>query len=315
MDERKLFHGTPSLQAARGICANSMDFRRSGQNVGALFGKGSYFSAHALYSHNYTRSPDRYVFLAKVLVGKFTQGKESYAAPPPREKLKLYDSCVDNEASPTIFVIFDLAQSYPEYLVQYEDAEMPSPGLAPGVAAGGSGPPRGGGSFPATPVSPDAPKPIPAPRSSVRPAPRATSPDVETVGAQFAAAAIGSSAEKCAAAAELRQSLQGLAFTNPYAPAGGAGGSNPTPLPYPGQAGGSNPTPLSYPGQAGGSNPAALPYPGQAGGSNPIPLSYPGQAGEGLNPARPQPRLQARASSERKLPTGKKADSDKCLIS
>lgn len=164
VDERKLFHGTPSLQAARGICASSMDFRRSGQNVGSLFGKGSYFSAHAVYSHNYTCGPDRYMFLANVLVGKFTLGKESYTSPPVREGLKLYDSCVDNEANPSIFVIFDLAQSYPGYLIQYKDAEVRSPGQAPWAARPtgsslsrpGSRPSQGGS---AVPPMPDAPQP------------------------------------------------------------------------------------------------------------------------------------------------------------
>ncbi|KAK7462560.1 hypothetical protein BaRGS_00038389 [Batillaria attramentaria] len=130
VDERRLFHGTPTLLGARGICANNMDFRRSGENVGALYGKGSYFSAHAIYSHSYTQGPHRYMFLAKVLVGKYTAGKPSYMSPPLREGLKLYDSCVNDEANPTIFVIFDLAQSYPEYLIQYEDSGAQGQGLA-----------------------------------------------------------------------------------------------------------------------------------------------------------------------------------------
>ncbi|XP_025082037.1 poly [ADP-ribose] polymerase 12-like [Pomacea canaliculata] len=47
VDERQLFHGTPTLQASRGICTNSFDFRRSGENVGAVLGKGAYFSTTA----------------------------------------------------------------------------------------------------------------------------------------------------------------------------------------------------------------------------------------------------------------------------
>ncbi|XP_025082031.1 poly [ADP-ribose] polymerase 11-like [Pomacea canaliculata] len=128
VDERQLFHGTPTLQAARGICANSFDFRRSGENVGAVLGKGAYFSTTAKYSHKFTSvhipakgDPTRFMFLGRILVGQYTLGRSSYTKPPERVRLKLYDSCVDNLSNPTIFVIFDLTQSYPEYLIQYTD--------------------------------------------------------------------------------------------------------------------------------------------------------------------------------------------------
>ncbi|XP_076452148.1 uncharacterized protein LOC143287760 [Babylonia areolata] len=129
--EEELFHGTPSLLAARGICTNNIDFRRAGENAGAVYGQGSYFSTTASYSHNYTQrpdednpNPDRFMFRAKVLVGEYIRGHQSYKRPPVREGLKNYDSCVDNVDNPTIFVIFDLAQSYPEYLIQYRTTEL-----------------------------------------------------------------------------------------------------------------------------------------------------------------------------------------------
>ncbi|PVD35528.1 hypothetical protein C0Q70_02491 [Pomacea canaliculata] len=128
VEERQLFHGTPTLQAARGICANSFDFRRSGENVGAIHGKGAYFSTTAKFSHSYTRvhtpvtgDPLRFMFLGRILVGQYTLGHPSYTKPPERDRLKLYDSCVNDLSNPSIFVIFDLAQSYPEYLIQYTD--------------------------------------------------------------------------------------------------------------------------------------------------------------------------------------------------
>ncbi|PVD35525.1 hypothetical protein C0Q70_02488 [Pomacea canaliculata] len=132
--ERQLFHGTPTLQAARGICANSFDFRRSGENVGAVWGKGAYFSTTAKYSHSYTRAhitltgdPLRFMFLGRILVGQYTLGHSSYTKPPERDRLKMYDSCVNDLSNPTIFVIFDLTQSYPEYLIEYSDVVQPSP--------------------------------------------------------------------------------------------------------------------------------------------------------------------------------------------
>lgn len=182
VNELRLFHGTPALLAARGICANNMDFRRSGDNVGVLYGKGSYFSKNAVYSHSYTHGPSRYMFLAKVLVGKYTLGKPEYKSPPPREGLKLYDSCVDNEANPTIFVIFDLAQSYPEYLIQYEDAGGQGQGTTKPTSVGSHSAAAGVGSNPqpqernvqsvasAQPAVPPRKPPVP-PRKLAAPAP------------------------------------------------------------------------------------------------------------------------------------------------
>ncbi|KAK7093586.1 uncharacterized protein [Littorina saxatilis] len=194
--EKKLYHGTPTLQAARGICANNIDFRRSGEYAGSRYGRGAYFSTHAMYSKNFTRGPDRYMFLAKVLVGKYTRGEQSYTSPPVREGLKLYDSCVDDESAPTIFVIFDLAQSYPEYLIQFEDAriesplgQQQSPGVGPAAVLGsGSGfsgqDPLGSSRSGITPGS-AAQKPVPAPRPSARPLPRGVQYTTQDAGLQY----------------------------------------------------------------------------------------------------------------------------------
>lgn len=64
------------------------------------------------------------VFFARVLVGKYTVGNPKLRKPPPLypksdQYGKCYDSCVDNEADPKIFVIFDSTQAYPEYLLEY----------------------------------------------------------------------------------------------------------------------------------------------------------------------------------------------------
>ncbi|XP_071146125.1 uncharacterized protein [Mytilus edulis] len=128
IDERSLFHGTDSLDVCRGICINNFDFRKSGKNA-TVFGEGSYFARDASYSHSYTKASsdfgDRYMFRAKVLVGKFTQGSRTYRRPPeiPGQSHKLYDSCVDHPVDPNIFVIFDRSQSYPEYLINYREKD------------------------------------------------------------------------------------------------------------------------------------------------------------------------------------------------
>ncbi|XP_035689040.1 zinc finger CCCH-type antiviral protein 1-like isoform X2 [Branchiostoma floridae] len=126
LDERKLFHGTdPDI--IKGICHQNFDFRLSGKNA-TVYGKGSYFAKNADYSHAYSRASSdgtRYMFLANVLVGKYTRGEQNIPRPPPIDPSDpygdLYDSCVNNEANPTIFVVFKDDQCYPAYLIKYAD--------------------------------------------------------------------------------------------------------------------------------------------------------------------------------------------------
>lgn len=63
------------------------------------------------------------MFLARVLVGEFTVGKNMYRKPPPMDSSqpfgRCYDSCVNDTNKPTIFVIFNNAQCYPEYIIEY----------------------------------------------------------------------------------------------------------------------------------------------------------------------------------------------------
>ena len=62
------------------------------------------------------------MFVAKVLVGDFVQGLPKLRKPPevPYSSMgRCYDSCVNNTTNPTIFVIFEKSQTYPEYLIKY----------------------------------------------------------------------------------------------------------------------------------------------------------------------------------------------------
>ena len=122
--KRNLFHGTGTTNAVRGIATNNFDFRICGQN-GTAHGKGTYFHKNASYSHLYTDCSGhfRYMFRACVLVGDYTAGTPTYMRPPvkPNSSNQLFDSCVDNTDNPAIFVLFDMPQYYPEYLIQYHD--------------------------------------------------------------------------------------------------------------------------------------------------------------------------------------------------
>ncbi|XP_061189587.1 protein mono-ADP-ribosyltransferase PARP12-like [Saccostrea echinata] len=122
VDERSLFHGTDSVDTCYGICTNNFDFRLSGKNA-TVYGKGSYFAVSAAYSNCYTEGCTRFMFKARVLIGKYTNGREGITCPPtiPRQGHTRYDSCVDNIRNPSIFVIFDRNQCYPEFLIAYKE--------------------------------------------------------------------------------------------------------------------------------------------------------------------------------------------------
>ncbi|XP_022810084.1 TCDD-inducible poly [ADP-ribose] polymerase-like [Stylophora pistillata] len=121
VNEKKLFHGT-SPDAVEAICKQNFDWRVNGKNA-TVYGQGSYFKVDASYSHNYAKEDgtmSRFMFLAKVLAGSYTKGEPSFRRPPPKQPWNptsdLYDSCVDNEAKPNIFVVFETDQCYPVLL-------------------------------------------------------------------------------------------------------------------------------------------------------------------------------------------------------
>ncbi|XP_015675815.1 protein mono-ADP-ribosyltransferase PARP12 [Protobothrops mucrosquamatus] len=123
IDERLLFHGT-NTSHLYDICGQNFDWRICGTH-GTLYGKGSYFARDACYSHAYCKSKrqTKAMFVARVLVGDYVQGKTSYVRPPPRPNQSngFYDSCVDDVLNPSIFVIFEKYQIYPAYIVEYEE--------------------------------------------------------------------------------------------------------------------------------------------------------------------------------------------------
>lgn len=88
---------------------------------------GSYFARDACYSHTYCQSAAKtnIMFVARVLVGEYVKGNEAYVRPPPKSVggLRFYDSCVDDELNPSIFVVFEKRQIYPEYMIDYKEGE------------------------------------------------------------------------------------------------------------------------------------------------------------------------------------------------
>ncbi|XP_043821050.1 protein mono-ADP-ribosyltransferase PARP12 [Dromiciops gliroides] len=121
VDERFLFHGT-SPEYIHAICHQNFDWRICGLH-GTSYGRGSYFARDAAYSHHYIQSSvkPQPMFLARVLVGEFTRGNSTYLRPPPKEGQSsiFYNSCVNSVHDPSIFVVFEKHQIYPEYLIWY----------------------------------------------------------------------------------------------------------------------------------------------------------------------------------------------------
>ncbi|CAL8385522.1 unnamed protein product [Boreogadus saida] len=127
--EKKLFHSTDS-NYTEDICYSNYDWRICGTD-GTAYGKGSYFARDASYSHKCTGNTLTTVhsmFVSRVLVGHHTRGKADYVRPPSKDgrDTLFYDSCVDNIHSPSIFVVFDQPQIYPEFLLLYRKKALDS---------------------------------------------------------------------------------------------------------------------------------------------------------------------------------------------
>eukprot|EP00118_Oscarella_pearsei_P000632 m.5425 g.5425 ORF g.5425 m.5425 type:complete len:590 (+) comp13154_c0_seq2:121-1890(+) len=140
--ECSLFHGTKT-EYTSSICRQNFDFRLSGQH-GALFGMsswhnvheqldfstfighGNYFAVTAARAAMYSppdQDGNRHMFVCKVLVGEYTQGRQGLRRPPLKysvsQSFDLYDSVCDEVHDPSAFVVFDNDQAYPDYIITY----------------------------------------------------------------------------------------------------------------------------------------------------------------------------------------------------
>ncbi|KAG8523370.1 Zinc finger CCCH-type antiviral protein 1, partial [Galemys pyrenaicus] len=129
-DEEILFFATSRAHVAM-ICANNFDWTLHG-TYETKYGKGlywdgltrdvmrNYFTKDAILSHkNCPFDPKNIVmFVARVLVGNFTEGNREYTACPSP-----YDSCVDTRVNPSTFVIFEKDQIYPQYVIEYTETD------------------------------------------------------------------------------------------------------------------------------------------------------------------------------------------------
>lgn len=92
-----------------------------------VYGNGVYFARDARYSTQSQYSPpnsagNRYLYLARVLVGEYAPGRQGMITPPAKgsDATDAYDSVVDNTSNPSVFVVFYDNQCYPDYLVTFK---------------------------------------------------------------------------------------------------------------------------------------------------------------------------------------------------
>ncbi|XP_028395842.1 uncharacterized protein LOC114519859 [Dendronephthya gigantea] len=124
-NEKRLFHGT-DVKNVEAINVNNFSRSYSGIN-GHTYGNGVYFARDSAYSLRFcdsSDSQDAQMYIVKVLVGKYSLGKKDMNAPPsrndPHNPGLNFDSLVNDTTDPTIFVIFQDHQCYPEYLISFK---------------------------------------------------------------------------------------------------------------------------------------------------------------------------------------------------
>ncbi|XP_062300528.1 protein mono-ADP-ribosyltransferase PARP14-like isoform X1 [Scomber scombrus] len=123
LGEKTLYHGS-SAESCNCIERDRFDRNFAGKHAVA-YGQGVYFAVDADYSAGGYSAPDaagmKRVYVARVLTGRYTVGNSSMRRPPPRasDPTDCFDSLVNNQQSPSMFVIFHDDQAYPEYLVTF----------------------------------------------------------------------------------------------------------------------------------------------------------------------------------------------------
>lgn len=121
--ERTLYHGT-SESSVKEICVHGFNRSFCGKNA-TVYGQGVYFAVNSALSIADQYSPPnadrhKYIFVCKVLTGDYTLGNHSMRTAPLKETGDIplrYDSVTDDITKPTLFVIFNDTQAFPEYLI------------------------------------------------------------------------------------------------------------------------------------------------------------------------------------------------------
>eukprot|EP01084_Bolivina_argentea_P280200 479176_1 len=134
LNERYLFHGT-EYSATQKITVQG--FLRDHGKIMA-YGKGTYFAKNASMSIDYSPSDDddyQWMFLCAVILGESICGRRSYNVPPTKPNSSVhYESMVDDETFPKIFVISKDYQAYPLFLIKFKQENNGLNGLNIGMS-------------------------------------------------------------------------------------------------------------------------------------------------------------------------------------
>eukprot|EP01083_Nonionella_stella_P019919 55297_1 len=122
LHEDALYHGTDILTVIKIL---HQGFLRQFA-ARAVFGKGSYFAKNARYSCNQSYAkPDgdrfQHLLLCNVICGEWTVGSSSMKIPPikPTSEHLPYETTVNSESNPTVFVTYQDDQALPTYLISF----------------------------------------------------------------------------------------------------------------------------------------------------------------------------------------------------
>lgn len=124
--ERTLYHGT-SESSVKEICVHGFNRSFCGKNA-TVYGQGVYFAVNSALSVSDQYSPPnaaghKFIFVAKVLTGDYTKGDHSMKTAPLKETGNIplrYDSVTDDITRPSMFIIFNDTQAFPEYIITCE---------------------------------------------------------------------------------------------------------------------------------------------------------------------------------------------------
>ena len=122
---RLLFHGTTESACKSIIESDVAGFQPllAGEATGAVWGDGTYFARDAKYSDDYActlPSGQKQMLVAEVVVGRWTKGAKGIKIYPELPgSFQRYDSLVNDEADPSIFVVQHSSAAYPAYLIYY----------------------------------------------------------------------------------------------------------------------------------------------------------------------------------------------------
>eukprot|EP00928_Gymnodinium_smaydae_P053812 TRINITY_DN37722_c0_g1_i1.p1 TRINITY_DN37722_c0_g1~~TRINITY_DN37722_c0_g1_i1.p1 ORF type:complete len:553 (-),score=131.15 TRINITY_DN37722_c0_g1_i1:80-1738(-) len=129
VSEVYLFHGTHPL-AAEKITADNFSVNLAGSCTGTLYGRGLYFAEHCTKADEYTRPDDR--GLHTILISRVTLGKAFRTAELEPDACTIEEKCMGGSYHSICgdriacrdtfreFVVFDEAQVYPNFVVQYK---------------------------------------------------------------------------------------------------------------------------------------------------------------------------------------------------